>query len=654
MKKITLLAGGIIISFFSLTLSCNNNLKGEKHPRSILVDQENYEKLPMKARLVTRAYENLPEEYSLKNYAPYAASQGRYGTCSAWSMSYCAMTITDSIAFGRKNRSDSTEHVFSPFYFYRKIKPYDKYANDGISMSDGLNLLKYTGVPYRSEEEKADQRFENFDINQYENSSLYKIESYTRLYSSYLSNEVNVSTIKKALTQNKPVVIAIYCPDSFDNVYGADWKPSDYDKNNKTRYGGHALVIVGYDDNRKGGSFLIQNSWGTYWGNEGYVWINYDDALEFIYEAYEINRGIVRFDNSYLDADADLDEDKKIDDESAYGDDINYNSDDRDDSDDSDSDYDGWSWDWSWFIDWDSYEDDSDYGSDSDNGTDSDYGSDSDYGTDSDYGSDSDYGTDSDYGNDSDNGSDSDYGTDSDSDSDSNSDNDSDSYSDFYDDYSFFYYFDDGQNYVTPIPQPDPSPAPSPKPSSILMYKGRVNLPLWKEDGQQLEVYYKDGAYRTKKPVSYGTRFQTEITNTTPCYVYAFSSDEGTGKAVKIFPRDGESALLDYSENTIVYPSENSYIKADYTSGTDYLILIYALKPLDLEKIMESYETLVEGGLKGEVNLSERLKLMLEGEELMSPEEITMNKNQIKFEAHSSSSNKIMVVPVIMKHESAL
>ena len=43
--------------------------------------------------------------------------------------------------------------------------------------------------------------------------------------------------------------------------------------------GGHAIVAIGYDDNRKIGNTLgalkIRNSWGTDWGEDGYGWLPY-------------------------------------------------------------------------------------------------------------------------------------------------------------------------------------------------------------------------------------------------------------------------------------------------------------------------------------------------------------------------------------------
>ena len=43
--------------------------------------------------------------------------------------------------------------------------------------------------------------------------------------------------------------------------------------------GGHAIVAVGYDDDRQIGSekgaLKIRNSWGTGWGESGYGWLPY-------------------------------------------------------------------------------------------------------------------------------------------------------------------------------------------------------------------------------------------------------------------------------------------------------------------------------------------------------------------------------------------
>lgn len=63
------------------------------------------------------------------------------------------------------------------------------------------------------------------------------------------------------------------------------WTParSEY---NMRGFGGHAMCVIGYDDNKSGGAFQIMNSWGEQWGDRGYCWVRYTDFEHFTKEAY--------------------------------------------------------------------------------------------------------------------------------------------------------------------------------------------------------------------------------------------------------------------------------------------------------------------------------------------------------------------------------
>jgi Papain family cysteine protease/Domain of unknown function (DUF4384) len=81
-----------------------------------------------------------------------------------------------------------------------------------------------------------------------------------------------------------PVVASLHVSNSF--FYAKEfWQPRElFDKD----LPGHAVTIIGYDDNKYGGSFEIMNSWGTEWGNSGFMWIRYGDFIQYSEEAYDL------------------------------------------------------------------------------------------------------------------------------------------------------------------------------------------------------------------------------------------------------------------------------------------------------------------------------------------------------------------------------
>jgi hypothetical protein len=127
-----------------------------------------------------------------------------------------------------------------------------------------------------------------FLLSTYVNSQRYPISDYVRLFSNPrgVPGTINerVLPVKKSISEGKPVIIAMNTPNSFDSAKDV-WRP--YESPN-IAHGGHAMCVVGYDDTRYGGAFEIQNSWGTDWGNNGYIWITYNDFARWVVEAYEI------------------------------------------------------------------------------------------------------------------------------------------------------------------------------------------------------------------------------------------------------------------------------------------------------------------------------------------------------------------------------
>lgn len=96
-----------------------------------------------------------------------------------------------------------------------------------------------------------------------------------------------LASVKNYLAAGVPSMFGFYGFPSFDktNVPGGIPYPCP----NEQAQWGHAIVAVGYDDNKKitntqcnkttTGALLIRNSWGTTWGDKGYGWLPYDYVL---------------------------------------------------------------------------------------------------------------------------------------------------------------------------------------------------------------------------------------------------------------------------------------------------------------------------------------------------------------------------------------
>ena len=50
----------------------------------------------------------------------------------------------------------------------------------------------------------------------------------------------------------------------------------------------HGMLIIGYDDYKAGGSFLVMNSWGTDFGKDGYFWLKYNNVPNEVICAYAL------------------------------------------------------------------------------------------------------------------------------------------------------------------------------------------------------------------------------------------------------------------------------------------------------------------------------------------------------------------------------
>ena len=60
------------------------------------------------------------------------------------------------------------------------------------------------------------------------------------------------------------------------------------------------MVVIGYDDNKYGGAFQILNSYGKAWGNNGKIWIRYNDLINYSVVFFSLNRRFEAFGSRFV------------------------------------------------------------------------------------------------------------------------------------------------------------------------------------------------------------------------------------------------------------------------------------------------------------------------------------------------------------------
>ena len=188
---------------------------------------------------------------------PPVYDQGKIGSCSAFAL--CSIFDYDTINFKGSQL----------FLYYNERTIINEINEDnGAYLADGIKSLKTNGI---CDEKYWEYKIENLYIKP-------PIDAYEKAKENYLIEAYNINndieTIKKWIDKNEPIAIAISIFTNFmtknSKMTGRIGMPANNDK----FIGGHAVIICGYDDNS--GEIILRNSWGTYWGDNGYFYLPYE------------------------------------------------------------------------------------------------------------------------------------------------------------------------------------------------------------------------------------------------------------------------------------------------------------------------------------------------------------------------------------------
>jgi C1A family cysteine protease len=234
---------------------------------------------------------NYDSQWFASSYkSPYITSvknQNPYGTC--WAHSSCSLAETWLWQEGLGGSGTNLSEQQLAYFIYKdRYDPlgnlsgdYTKYKGTNSAFNEGANffiaslaMASWLGLTYETN-------------MPYGNPSTYyaPASAYNGAFRMTDVRWFSMSDIKTA----KHYIIE-------NGAIGADYYSNDsyYQKKSSTAYyypyssgTNHAITIVGWDDNYsasnfkynpgKNGAWLVKNSWGTSWGDNGYFWLSYYD-----------------------------------------------------------------------------------------------------------------------------------------------------------------------------------------------------------------------------------------------------------------------------------------------------------------------------------------------------------------------------------------
>lgn len=233
-----------------------------------LMDEVTYLSLPLVEKGTSRG--SHPASVDLSRHFPSPGSQGRQGSCVGWAVAFALKSYQEE-----RERSwglSDEDHLFSPAYVYNQIKR----PGGGANYERAFELLKEQGVasladfPYTDSD---DERMPSSLIR--ERALAYRIKGYGRI------NESSIDDYRRQLAQGYPVLVSLKVDTHFHEYDGGTFQDFAGDRD---AY--HAMVVVGYDDNRS--ALKLINSWGTDWGEDGYVWVHYDTFRQMCRRAFVV------------------------------------------------------------------------------------------------------------------------------------------------------------------------------------------------------------------------------------------------------------------------------------------------------------------------------------------------------------------------------
>ena len=209
-------------------------------------------------------------------------NQGSTGSCVGWAS-------TDGVArymFVKANRLAQNAKL-SPRFTWMASKETDQFTSRPETMIEGAGTTLKAAVDILRNYGAAPETLLPFNIATLMyggDENAFYATCASRKIASYFNLQKNLASWRAWLAATGPLLVGLSVDRTWDNATATHGLLDTFQPN--TVRGGHAVTVVGY---RKDGRFIIRNSWGTAWGDQGFAYASeaYINAA-FFNESYGV------------------------------------------------------------------------------------------------------------------------------------------------------------------------------------------------------------------------------------------------------------------------------------------------------------------------------------------------------------------------------
>ncbi|MFZ6800468.1 C1 family peptidase [Undibacterium sp. Di24W] len=215
----------------------------------------------------------LPARVDLRRHCPPVFDQGsRIGSCTA-------NAVCNAYRFNLMRQAREQELALPAYHPSRLFLHYNARAlagkqrqNKGAQIRDAMKSVAKHGIcresvwPYR-----AYQYATKPPRHAYQQALDYQSIAYQRL-------RHELDELKACLAEGFPFVFGLTVYSAFESAQMTSRGVLNLPKKEESKVGAHALLAVGYNDESE--RFVIMNSWGKSWGQQGYFTLPYDYLMQ--------------------------------------------------------------------------------------------------------------------------------------------------------------------------------------------------------------------------------------------------------------------------------------------------------------------------------------------------------------------------------------